>query len=152
MKTTIEFMLAVQKKENLKTPYAIAKFLGISPTSLYRYMDGSQTMDDYTSLKVAKALGLDPMGVIAAANAERAKTEEEKKDWTEIVKKVGGRAAAILLTTAALMVLTVSNPIPTQAASKNSVYYVKYWIRSSARPDLCNLTKPGTLPRQTMAR
>src|SRR3569832_2443902 len=88
MKTTNEFMLAVQKKENLKTPYAIAKFLGISPTSLYRYMDGSQTMDDYTSLKVAKALGLDPMGVIAAANAERAKTEKQKKKKKKKPKKL----------------------------------------------------------------
>ena len=117
MKTTIEFMLAVQKKENLKTPYAIAKFLGISPTSLYRYMDGSQTMDDYTSLKVAKALGVDPMGVIAAANAERAKTEEERKDWTEIVKKVGGRAAAIIITAAALMI-GVGSPSPAYAGTK----------------------------------
>lgn len=136
MKTTMEFMLAVQKKEQLPTPYAVAKFLGVSPTSLYRYMDGSQTMDDYTALKVAKALGLDPMGVIAAANAERAKTEKERNDWAAIIKKVGGRAAGFMLI---LSIALLSQVIDIKDSYANSIavdvkHYAHYRM-DPPRPD-----------------
>src|SRR3569832_333167 len=97
MKTTVDYMLALQKTLDLGTPYAIAKYLGIAPSSVYRYLAGEQKMDDYTALKVAKALGLDPMEVIAATNAERAKTEAVCNEWTALVKKVGGKAAAVVL-------------------------------------------------------
>src|SRR3569833_3855996 len=96
MKTTVDYMLALQKTLDLGTPYAIAKYLGIAPSSVYRYLAGEQKMDDYTALKVAQALELNPLEVIAATNAERAKNEKEIAEWTKIFKLSAGRAAAML--------------------------------------------------------
>jgi hypothetical protein len=47
-------------------------------------------MDDDVALKVAEILQLHPLQVIAAANAERAKTDEQKARWLTLMEKFSG--------------------------------------------------------------
>lgn len=54
-------------------------------------------MDDYTALKVAEALGIDPLEVIAIANAERTKRPEVKAAWEQIATRTAHAAMLILL-------------------------------------------------------
>src|SRR3569832_546064 len=97
IKTTDKNKHTQQKTQDKETPNAKTKKQKIAPSSVYRYLAGEQKMDDYTALKVAKALGLKPMEIKTTTNAERAKTEAEKNKKTTKNKKVGGKAAAVVL-------------------------------------------------------
>jgi hypothetical protein len=49
---------------------------------------GKGNADDYTALKIAQALNINPLEIIAAGNHERAKSAEEKSAWERILKSV----------------------------------------------------------------
>ena len=97
MKTTIEYLDIAKKMLEIESDYELARQLDLGRSSISGYRKGKNTFDDYTALKIARVLKIDPMEVIAAANAERAKSEEEKKDWENFSKRLGGAAATIVL-------------------------------------------------------
>lgn len=105
MKNAEYYISAIKAKHNLPSDYAVAKFLGVTRQAISQVKKGGG-FDDYTSLKVAEALDIDPLEVIASSNAMKAKSEEEEKAWKKIMKKVSATAAGIALpfiTTAGLM-------------------------------------------------
>lgn len=102
-KSSREYVIDLMRKKHLFTPYAVAKYLGIRPASVYRYLEVEGHFDDYTALLVAKELEIDPMEIIAAANAQRAKKKEQKKEWENLYKKMSGAAATLFLITAPLL-------------------------------------------------
>ena len=126
--------------------------INVTPQYISKARAGGSFSDEAV-VKLAEIVKIDVAEIFLAVHAERSHRVEIKTAVDKFIKKATGRAAAVMLIMSGLLIcLTMVTPIPTQANAKNDVYYVKYWIRSSARPDLCNLTKPGTLPRQTMAR
>lgn len=84
---TLEYMQACKERLGITSDYALAKALGLSQTGLSNYRTGRSRMDDDVALKVAEILGLHPLQVIASANAERAKTEEQKARWLSLMEK-----------------------------------------------------------------
>ena len=87
---TLEYLSACKKALGIESDYALAKALGVSQTGISNYRTGRSRMDDDVALKVAEILHLHPMQVIAAANAERAKTDEQKARWTGLMEKFSG--------------------------------------------------------------
>src|SRR3569832_1848501 len=69
MNTTREYLIEVKKKNNLSSDYALAKLLGTTRSAIRFYMKGERIMDDATCLKVAEALNLNPLEIIAGAGA-----------------------------------------------------------------------------------
>jgi hypothetical protein len=53
-----------------------------------------RALDDFQAARLAELLGRAPMELIAAANAERAKDEEEKKYWLALAKSNAETATA----------------------------------------------------------
>lgn len=84
---TLEYMAACKARLGIESDYALAKALGLSQTGLSNYRTGRSRMDDDVALKVAEILEVHPLQVIAAANAERAKTPEQKARWTGLMEK-----------------------------------------------------------------
>jgi len=84
---TLEYLEACKERLNITSDYALAKALGLSQTGLSNYRTGRSRMDDDVALKVADILHLHPLQVIAAANAERAKTPESKARWMGVMEK-----------------------------------------------------------------
>lgn len=124
MNTTIEFIDAVKAKHGLVSDYALAKFLGESHQRLSSYRVKRTYLDDLMAVKVAEALEIDPLYVIASVHAERAKKETEKKVWTDILEKLGGIAASVVIGFAAC---ALPSPDAFAGASEvHSIYYVKY--------------------------
>ncbi|NMG32347.1 hypothetical protein [Aromatoleum evansii] len=80
---TKEFLQAVKAKHELKCDAELARLLESSTPVISRYMTGQRVMDDYTAAKVAELLDLDPMIVIAQANAEREKDEKKRAFWSK---------------------------------------------------------------------
>lgn len=87
MKTTIEFLDAVKEKFGIESDYALAKRLGFPLSTVSNYRTGRRVLDDDAALAVALALGLHPFTVIASANAERAKTPEQRARWSGVMEK-----------------------------------------------------------------
>lgn len=95
MKKTTDYLNDAKKTLGVDSDYAMAKFLNVSGATISRYMSGDRIIDDYAAAKIAGALGIDAMIVIAAANAEREKTVERKDYWRNFYERLGGMAASI---------------------------------------------------------
>lgn len=84
---TIEYLDAVKAARDITSDYALAKVLGIKQTTISGYRAGRSRMDDDVALSIAEILGLHPLHVIATANAERAKTPEQRARWSGVMEK-----------------------------------------------------------------
>lgn len=106
MKTCNDWLDAVKKRHKLESDYALAKLLGVQQTNISRYRLGRGSMDVYTAARVAELLNEDALKVIATAEAERARNDEQRTFWKRL-------AAGVLLV--AGVNVTVP-PAPAQAA------------------------------------
>jgi|SRR6476469_1000380 len=97
MKTTIEFLDSVKEKLGIDSDYALAKRLGFSLSTVSNYRTGRRVLDDDAALVIAGALDIHPFVVIANANAERAKTPEQRERWSGVMEKFSASFNAILL-------------------------------------------------------
>jgi transcriptional regulator with XRE-family HTH domain len=95
MKTTLDYLNDAKAKLGFTSDNAFAGWLEVSPGGLSNYQSGRRIVDDYAAAKIAQALGIDPLEVIALANMEREKVSERKEFWRKIAK--GGVAATIFL-------------------------------------------------------
>ncbi|MGZ3319664.1 MAG: helix-turn-helix domain-containing protein [Xanthobacteraceae bacterium] len=84
---TIDLLEAVKVRRGVSSDYALAKVLGVTQQAVSSYRSGNSKISDDVALTVAEILHLEPMHVIALANAERAKTEAQKARWLDIVEK-----------------------------------------------------------------
>jgi transcriptional regulator with XRE-family HTH domain len=87
---TPQYLDAVKRHLGIESDYALAKRLGFSQSAMSSYRTGRRVFDDDAALTVALALGVNPLQVIAAANAERSKTDEQKARWTGLMEKFSG--------------------------------------------------------------
>ncbi|MBF3470658.1 DUF3693 domain-containing protein [Burkholderia pseudomallei] len=97
MKTTVEYLDAIKVRLDLPSDYAVAKALGLTRAAVSKQRLGHSVFDDTTALRVAEILGVDPMEVISAANAERARDEETRRLWERAWGKVTGATAAVVI-------------------------------------------------------
>ena len=88
--STLNYLAACKKRLGIESDYALAKALGVTQAAVSSYRTGRSSINDDVALTVAEILGVNPMQVIAAANAERAKTPEQKARWTGMVEKFSG--------------------------------------------------------------
>ncbi len=102
MKTT-EYLDAARRKTGSKTSAALAEALGVTGGAMSRYESGERVIDDYTAARVAELLNIDPMQVIAQANAEREKDENRKSYWQRIAHMSVRTAACVTVTTIAAL-------------------------------------------------
>jgi hypothetical protein len=116
MKASIEYLDEAKAKVGIESDYGFAKHVGITRGAMSNYRNKVSVMDDYTATKIAEALEINPMVVIAAANAEREKDGEKKDYWQKYWSRLGGMAAAILIAFVTLIV-TLGHSTPLQAAS-----------------------------------
>lgn len=105
MKTTIDFLTAVKTAKGLTSDYQLAKFLGLTQSSISLSMTGRTYLGDESAIKVAEALEIDPAQVIASVHYERAKKAEEKAVWKGILEKLGGITAALFIGVALFQIM-----------------------------------------------
>lgn len=81
MKTTIDYLSAVQKKHpDLTSDNKLAKYLGLTRQAISNYRRG-QSMSVLVALKIAVILDVNPMEPVAATMAHQAGSEEEQMFW-----------------------------------------------------------------------
>jgi transcriptional regulator with XRE-family HTH domain len=84
---TLEYLSACKKKLGIESDYALAKALRITQSTISGYRAGRSRIDDDVALSIAEILGVNPLQVIADANAERAKTPEMRARWINVMEK-----------------------------------------------------------------
>ena len=117
------------------TDYAIYRMLGVSaPSVITSWRKGRTAPDDAMALKIADALGVEPLEVLAACHAARARDEKTRSAWEKIQRRAAGAAAALV----AFAILALpSLPV---AASQTRHIMLTYG------PDLAPACIPAPLP------
>jgi transcriptional regulator with XRE-family HTH domain len=99
MKSTTEYLDEAKKRAGIESDYALAKRLGVTKAAISNYRQGISKMDDYTAAQIADLLEVDPLEVIAAANAEREKDEKKKDYWRKIFARCAAACVVFFLLT-----------------------------------------------------
>ena len=81
-----EFLDAVRAKRGLTSDYQVAKRFEIPLPSISGYRTRRREFDDATAIKIAQALGEQPLYVIASVKAVRAKCSEVRDVWDYCAK------------------------------------------------------------------
>lgn len=87
MKTS-KYLDRAKQATKSQSDYALAKLLGIDDSALQHYRKGRRIMDTYTATKIAQLLDINPMELIAVAEAERATDAQKRLYWLKWVKRV----------------------------------------------------------------
>lgn len=87
---TLDYLYEVKRKLGIESDYALAARLGVTRSAVSTFTRGKGIFGDDVALTVAEILDVPPITVIAAANAERAKTPEQKARWTGLMEKFSG--------------------------------------------------------------
>jgi len=85
--TVVEYIDALKAMTPSGTVYAVAKLLGMPDQTIRNYATGKALPDTYGCVKIAEALNVDPMKVIADVEAEREKDEVKKGRWLDLARK-----------------------------------------------------------------
>lgn len=83
---TLEYLSAVKSHLGIESDYALAQRLGITRSAVSNFVRGKGIFGDDVALSVAQILDLNPLVVIAQANAERASSPEMRSRWMELVE------------------------------------------------------------------
>ncbi|WP_151446750.1 helix-turn-helix domain-containing protein [Lacisediminimonas profundi] len=93
---SIEYLDQAKRRLGIESDYALAKALGITHSAMSNYRAGRSRIDDSVAVKVAQVLDINPMEIIAAANIERAKTDEMRVMWSGVMEKFSMGFEALL--------------------------------------------------------
>lgn len=93
-----ELLEAVKAREGITSNYRLAKVLDIPENRINDYAHGRAHPDEYAATKIALALELDPISVIAELKAESEKDEKKREFWRNFLT----RAALVVASLAAL--------------------------------------------------
>ncbi len=97
MKTTVDFLNAVMKKNGITSDNQLSIFLGCTRSSISGYRHKKSFLDDEIAFKVAKLLDLDPGYVLSCIASERARKPELKAAWKHAAEVLQGLAAALVV-------------------------------------------------------
>lgn len=96
MKTT-EYLDKCKIALKVQSHYALAKALKINSGIITHYYQEKRIPDAYACAKIALALKLDPLEVLADIESQTAKTEEKREFWRGFIGRTGKAAAGLLL-------------------------------------------------------
>lgn len=102
----------VKSSKGWESDYRTAKELGCKPHTISMYRSNETLMDETIALKVALALGVEPIVILADQAMERAKSEPAKKAWKEVLEKLGASQLYIMLSSLAEKSKKPSQAIP----------------------------------------
>jgi transcriptional regulator with XRE-family HTH domain len=97
MKTISEYLDEAKEKHSIKSDAELARLLGGSRQSVSSWRAGTNKPDDYACIRLAELLGINPLEIIAAANAEREADPERAKWWLDFSKRHGIKNLSVSL-------------------------------------------------------
>lgn len=98
MNSTSRLLDAAKSRQAIPSDYKLGVTLGLSDSAITNYRKGRSKPDDVVAQRLAELAGLDPAIVVAQLHAERAQTDDTRKLWETIAKRLKGTAHAALAT------------------------------------------------------
>ncbi|MHB0991635.1 MAG: hypothetical protein ACYC0M_10205 [Burkholderiales bacterium] len=92
----IDLLEKVKQKTGATTDYKLSKLLEISDARISDYRNGKRIPDAYACTRIALALEMEPMEIIAEIEAETEKNEQKRTFWRNF-KLRSGKATVIIL-------------------------------------------------------
>jgi len=83
MSKTTEYMDEVKRRKGLTSNYQLSKMLEISEPAISECYAGKKHADLYIGTRLALALGVDPIHLLAEVRAEAEKNEKKRNFWSE---------------------------------------------------------------------
>lgn len=120
MENTLDFVHRLQDHFNNHTIYGLSKRLGITRSTVQKWVRQTGSFDDTTAVRVADILEEKPEYIVACIHAERAKDQEVRKTWeklAKLAKQAATTAHAAVLALFFVSFLTV--PQDVEAGAKN---------------------------------
>lgn len=81
-----DYIKDLKETQGLKSDYAVAQFLGVPRQSMTK-VKGGGLLGKEKCLLIARALEIDPIIIIATAEAQKTKNKELKAMWLKLVKE-----------------------------------------------------------------
>lgn len=78
-----ELLLECKVKLGVKSDYALAEALKLDRARVSDFMRGKRAPTTYALVKIAECLGLDPLALIAEFEQETAKSDTERRFWSD---------------------------------------------------------------------
>lgn len=91
---------------SIQSDYALAKKLEIPTQRIADFYKEKRWPDAYTCARIALALNLDPLEVLADIESQREKTEARREFWRGFIGRTGKAAAGLLLALSCLIFFT----------------------------------------------
>ncbi len=106
-------MDAYMRAKNYTKYSEVCQDLGFSSAHIADINQGRKQFTDETAIFLAKEAGLDPAEVMISLHAVRAKSDEARQEWYDILKKYCGASAAALVLGWTMMAAPQNEPIST---------------------------------------
>ena len=116
---TVDYLNKALKKLDLSNDYALSKYLEIGSNTMSQYRKGHRIIDNYTAVRLAQILEINPIEIIAAANMEREKEGPRREFWAKLAS-----GTQCILFVAALTGGNIEKG-RTELPIAHNVYYVK---------------------------
>ncbi|MEK7882953.1 hypothetical protein [Methyloversatilis sp. NSM2] len=94
MKALLDYLDEAKTALGVETDYALAKKMKWSTAQMSNYRARRRILDDFQAARIADVLSKSPMEVIAAANVERAKDDDERAYWVKLWKDCAQKKTA----------------------------------------------------------
>lgn len=142
MENIDQLLDAAKQKNNIKSDYKFAPFIGKTTKTLANYRHGRSRPDDKTLCELASLADVPQTEIELMAvqfQAERATTEESRKLWESLAKRLQKGVADVEILALVAIILLATFSVPVQAAIASvfsdagaSVYYVKYHLNQTS--------------------
>ncbi len=120
-------LAAYMRAKNMTMLKEAAEALSFTSPYLTEINKGHKQFSDEIAIFMAKEAGLDPAEVMISLHAVKAKSDEARQEWYDILKKYCGASAAALVLGWTMMAAPQNEPISTA----HNVYYVKWCMLDS---------------------
>jgi len=105
MHTTTELLDLLSELHAGASDYRLAKLIGVQRTAVSNWRRGVSHFGNPEAIRIAKLLNFDPAYVMACANAERSRSDEERAIWERVARAVAANAAGVAVVGAGLSAL-----------------------------------------------
>ncbi|QJT27709.1 transcriptional regulator [Aeromonas media] len=120
-------LAAYMRAKNMTMLKEAAEALSFTSPYLTEINKGHKQFSDEIAIFMAKEAGLDPAEVMISLHAVKAKSDEARQEWYDILKKYCGASAAALVLGWTMMAAPQNEPNLTA----HNVYYVKWYMLDS---------------------
>lgn len=125
-KSSVQWLDAAKTVLRIESDRALAKHFEWDRNAPSQIRSGAKYLNNTEAANIADVLQVNPLIVIADAEAERAKDDKTRLYWANAAKKFAGIAAGVLIVTALTIPDSRASSLTMTADSTDpSLYYVK---------------------------